>query len=153
MKLLGLAWWSKAARPLLLLLAYGVVDVAMSFRWQGHGRPQGMHLTAKTSYKVTVQHEGKEHVLDVLEDVSILHACLEKGIKLPYDCELGVCLTCPAMIVLGQVDSTGSTLDDSVVAKGYALTCTTYPRSAVTIRSIDEDELINAQFEKAPIKK
>lgn len=131
--------------PLLLL---ALLSVAAGFRWHGSAQQRGglTRLAAKASYKVTVQHDGKEHVLDVKEDVSILHACLEKGISLPYDCELGVCLTCPAMIVSGTVDSTGTTLDDSVVAQGFALTCTTYPRSDVVIRSIEEDELVNAQF-------
>jgi ferredoxin len=60
---------------------------------------------------------------------------------------MGVCLTCPAKVVSGKVDSTGTTLDDSVIEAGYALTCTTYPRSDVVIKSIEEDELINVQFE------
>ncbi|CAM9932682.1 unnamed protein product [Hapterophycus canaliculatus] len=30
--------------------------------------------------------------------------------------------------------------------QGYALTCCTYARSDVTIRSVEEDELVGAQF-------
>ena len=109
-------------------------------------RRNGMALHAKASWKVTVQHEGKSQILTVAEDCSILSAAKDAGIDLPYDCEMGVCLTCPAKVLEGKVDSTGTTLDDSVVERGYALTCTTYPRSDIVIRSIDEDELVDAQF-------
>jgi len=95
-----------------------------------------------------VQHEGKDTVLDVPEDCSILNAALEAGVSLPHDCDLGVCLTCPSKVISGKVDQTGGTLDDSVTEQGFALTCCTYPRSDVIIRSIDEDELVTAQFSR-----
>jgi ferredoxin len=105
-------------------------------------------LLAKPKHKVTIQHEGKETVLEVREDETILSAARDNGIDLPYDCELGVCLTCPAKVVSGTVDQSGGTLDDSVTAQGYALTCVSCPRSDVVIKSIDEDELVSAQFSR-----
>ena len=108
----------------------------------GRGR-----LSMAGKWKVTIQHGGKDTVVEVKEDCSILDAAKSAGVDLPYDCEMGVCLTCPAKVVSGKVDSTGTTLDDSVVEAGYALTCTTYPRSDLVIKSIEEDELINVQFE------
>ena len=99
-----------------------------------------------TKYKVTVQHGGKDTTIEVKDNESILMAALDAGIDLPHDCDLGVCLTCPSKIVSGKVDQTGGTLDDSVMAQGFALTCCSYPRSDVVIRSIDEDELVSAQF-------
>lgn len=105
-------------------------------------------LNAKTKYKVTVQHGGKDTIIDVPEDCSILMAALDAGIDLPHDCDLGVCLTCPSKVVSGKVDQTGGTLDDSVMELGYALTCCSYPRSDVVIKSIDEDELVSAQFKR-----
>lgn len=103
-------------------------------------------LKAKATYKVTIQHDGKEKVINVREDCSILEAALDAGIDLPHDCKLGVCLTCPSKIVSGLVDHSGSTLDDSVLEKGYALTCCVFPRSDVVIKSIEEEELISNQF-------
>ena len=61
-------------------------------------------------------------------------ASLEAGIDLPHDCDLGVCLTCPAFIESGTADQSGGTLDDSVIEKGFALTCQSYPRSDIVIR-------------------
>jgi len=104
-------------------------------------------LSMAGKWKVTIQHGGKDTTVEVKEDCSILDAAKSAGVDLPYDCEMGVCLTCPAKVVSGKVDSTGTTLDDSVVEAGYALTCTTYPRSDLVIKSIEEDELINVQFE------
>lgn len=103
-------------------------------------------LLAKASHKVTVQHEGKDHVLTVREDCSVLEAALDAGIDLPHDCKLGVCLTCPSKVVSGKIDQSGSTLDDSVMEKGFALTCCAFPRSDLVIRSIEEEELLQAQF-------
>jgi ferredoxin len=134
-------------RVLVLLL---LLSLARGFRAVPGSKSvtSGWGLSAaKASWKVTVCHEGKDTVLTVAEDCSILDAAKDAGIDLPYDCEMGVCLTCPAKIVSGKVDSTGTTLDDSVVERGYALTCTTYPRSDLVIRSIEENELIDAQFE------
>jgi ferredoxin len=109
---------------------------------------KSVSLNAKKKYKVTIQHEGKDTIIDVAEDCSILNAAIDAGITLPYDCNLGVCLTCPSKVVSGKIDQTGSTLDDSVMEQGFALTCCSYPRSDVVIRSIDEDELVSAQFKR-----
>ena len=98
------------------------------------------------SWKVTVVHEGEETVLEVDEETSILEASLDAGVNLPHDCNLGVCLTCPAKIESGTCDQSASTLDESVIEQGFALTCQTFPRSDVVIRSIEEDELVDAQF-------
>lgn len=101
---------------------------------------------AAASWKITIIHEGVEKMVTCSESESVLDACLDAGIELPYDCKLGVCLTCPSKIVSGTPDSTGSTLDDSVSAKGFALTCCTFPRSDMVIRTIEEEELVGAQF-------
>lgn len=61
------------------------------------------------------QHEGKTHELEVVGRTSILEAALDEGIELPHDCKLGVCLTCPSMVVSGEVDQSEGTLDTAVV--------------------------------------
>jgi ferredoxin len=98
------------------------------------------------THKVTIRHNGVDTVLDVDENESILDAALDNKIDLPYDCKLGVCLTCPSRILSGTVDQDGGTLEDSVMAMGFALTCISKPRSDVLITSIEEDELVDAQF-------
>jgi ferredoxin len=132
---------------ILLLTTLAVSALSFSFNGGVFRRQLSVtRLNAKVTYKVTVQHGGKDTVLDVREDESILSVAIEAGIDLPHDCDMGVCLTCPTRIVSGEVDQTGGTLDDSVIEQGFALSCCCYPRSDVTIRSIDEEELLQAQF-------
>ena len=134
-----------------IVLSYNVKSFRYSNSWKASTLIKSrstIELNAKNKYKVTVQHDGKDTIIEVAEDCSILMAALDAGIDLPHDCDLGVCLTCPSKIVSGKVDQTGGTLDDSVTALGYALTCCSYPRSDVVIRSIDEDELVSAQFKR-----
>ena len=51
------------------------------------------------AHKVTLDHEGKTIELTVPEGQTILETALDKGIDLPHDCKLGVCMTCPAKLV------------------------------------------------------
>jgi len=109
-------------------------------------RTEHLKLHAKPKHKVCIKHEGENNFLEVSESESILEAALDAGIKLPHDCKMGVCLRCSAKVVSGRVDQTGTTLDDSVIEQGFALTCMTFARSELSIESVDEDELVNAQF-------
>jgi ferredoxin len=84
--------------------------------------------------------------LEVAEDETILDASLDAGIDLPYDCKLGVCLVCSCKVQSGQIDQEGSALDDEVMQQGYALTCMSYPRSDAVITTVEDEELVNAQF-------
>ncbi len=118
----------------------------VAFRWTT--KPARAVTSLFATYKVTIQHHGVEKVLDVKDNCSILEACLDAGLDMPHDCKLGVCLTCPSKVVSGKIDQSEGTLDDSVIEQGYALTCVSYPRSDVVVKSIEEDELVNAQFKR-----
>ena len=134
---------------LLVIIALAAILRASAFMRPFRALNSGTSIRASSRlyWKVTIKHEGKETELEVSENTSILEAALEANIDLPHDCDLGVCLTCPAFIESGECDQSGGTLDDSVAEKGYALTCQSFPRSDVVIRSIEEDELVDAQFE------
>ena len=103
-------------------------------------------MTSSLNYKVTIVDGDKETVLDVEGDTTVLEAALAAGIELDYDCQMGVCLTCPSKVVCGRVSQDGGTLDDSVAEEGYALTCVTRPLEDCIIKVIPEDELVSAQF-------
>ena len=136
-------------RMLVVGVLLSLIAIGSGFRVLsvgGAGSALSRRSMAPLNWKVTVVHEGEETVLEVDEGTSILEASLDAGVDLPHDCDLGVCLTCPAKIESGTCDQSSSTLDDSVIEEGFALTCQTYPRSDVVIRSIEEDELVDAQF-------
>ena len=97
-------------------------------------------------YKVEIEHNGQKHVLDVPEDESILSVAIAAGITVPYDCQLGVCMTCPAKLEKGFVDQEQGMLSDDVKEKGYTLMCVAYPQSDCSIRSIPEEELLSLQL-------
>jgi ferredoxin len=56
---------------------------------------------------------------------------------------MGVCMTCPAKILNGQVDQSAGMLDGEVQEKGYALTCVSTPLSDCTVKVIEEEELLD----------
>jgi ring-1,2-phenylacetyl-CoA epoxidase subunit PaaE len=79
--------------------------------------------------KVTVIIDGsaRSFPLDKASE-SILEAGLAHGLELPYSCKSGVCSTCRAKLVEGQVDMDANyALEDYEVARGFVLTCQSYP--------------------------
>ncbi|XP_057450268.1 ferredoxin C 1, chloroplastic [Lotus japonicus] len=101
------------------------------------------------SYKVVIEHEGQTTQLEVEPDETILSKALDSGLSVPYDCNLGVCMTCPARLLSGSVDQSDGMLSDDVVERGYALMCASYPRSDCHVRIIPEDELLSLQLATA----
>ncbi len=83
---------------------------------------------------VVIDGSAKSFPLDKASQ-SILEAGLAHGLELPYSCKSGVCSTCRAKLVEGDVDMDANyALEDYEVARGYVLTCQSYPVSdAVTV--------------------
>ncbi|MBK7762944.1 MAG: phenylacetate-CoA oxygenase/reductase subunit PaaK [Bacteroidetes bacterium] len=61
---------------------------------------------------------------------SILDAALKSGADLPYACKGGVCCTCRAKVMEGEVDmEVNYALEKEEVAQGYVLTCQAHPKT------------------------
>lgn len=73
--------------------------------------------------------DGRQSDIDAREDGrSILDVALSQGMDLPYACKGGVCSTCRAKVVRGEVQmDLNYALEDSEVAEGYVLTCQSHP--------------------------
>ncbi|PIA31764.1 hypothetical protein AQUCO_04900211v1 [Aquilegia coerulea] len=112
--------------------------------------PKPSKLSSRRSliraYKVVIEHEGKNTILEVDPDESILERALDNGLSVPHDCKLGVCMTCPARLISGSVDQSDGMLSDDVVEKGYTLLCVAYPRSDCQVKIIPEEELLSLQL-------
>lgn len=74
--------------------------------------------------------------IEVSEDMTILEATDEAGIDLPYQCRMGVCGVCSALLLEGEVKQTEAMfLSDGEKQEGYVLTCVAKPRSDLKLRA------------------
>ncbi|GAA3629896.1 ferredoxin--NADP reductase [Flavivirga jejuensis] len=79
---------------------------------------------------VTLKVKGSSHQIKVRGDKSILWQAMSDNIVLPYSCRSGMCSTCKATCVSGEVKMTeGHFLSESDVTNGTILTCVSYPIS------------------------
>ena len=70
---------------------------------------------------------------------SLLEAALENAMDAPYACKAGVCSTCRAKVLEGEVEmETNHALEDYEVRQGYVLTCQCYPLSDRIVVSYDQ---------------
>jgi len=78
-----------------------------------------------------------ERSIEVRETQTILEAADEAGLELPYQCRMGVCGVCSALLLEeGEVQQTEAMfLSGSEQDEGYILTCVAKPRSDLKLRS------------------
>jgi ferredoxin len=100
-----------------------------------------------TSYTVEIHHQGTTTTIAVPEDQTVLEAAQAAGLDLPTSCGAGVCTTCAALVLEGQVDQAdGMGVSPNLQAEGYALLCVAYPRSNLKIETEKEDIVYEKQF-------
>lgn len=91
---------------------------------------------------VTVVMDGRSRTFTLEKNKEpILDAALKQGIELPYSCKGGVCSTCRAKLVEGEVDmDTNFALEDYEVARGFVLCCQSYPVTDRVVVDFDQSE-------------
>src|ERR1041385_4655659 len=78
-------------------------------------------ITLVNRDNITVAVDESEVLLDAME---------EAGVRLPYGCRIGACITCAARLLEGRVDqSEGVALKPAQEAMGYVLLCIAHPLS------------------------
>jgi len=101
------------------------------------------------TYSVEINHQGNTQTIQVAESQTILEAGHSAGIDLPTSCGAGVCTTCAAQILSGEVEQSGGMgVSLELQAEGYALLCVAYPRSDIKLESGKEDIVYQRQFGK-----
>ena len=99
------------------------------------------------TYTVEIHHQGEIHTIEAAEDKQILRSAAAAGIYLPTSCNSGVCTTCAAQVLEGEVDQAeGMGVSLELQAQGYTLLCIAYPRSNLKIATEKEDEVYELQF-------
>jgi ring-1,2-phenylacetyl-CoA epoxidase subunit PaaE len=70
---------------------------------------------------------------------SILDAATAQGADLPYSCKGGVCCTCRAKLIEGEVEmDVNYALEDDEIEDGFILTCQSHPRSGRIMVDFDQ---------------
>ena len=83
--------------------------------------------------KIKVSMGKKTYEFECDEQTTILAQGLDQGIDLPYACMSGVCTSCQAKLLKGDVKMDQDTTDDD----GYILTCQACPKSSVVELEIE----------------
>ena len=74
-----------------------------------------------------------------LGDESILAAATRAGLDMPYSCQSGVCATCRARVLEGEVRMDRNfALEPAELQAGFVLTCQAHPLSERVVLSFDE---------------
>lgn len=94
---------------------------------------------AASGHIIRIKFENKQHQITVKTNKEVV---LDEGIKfgldLPYSCKSGVCSTCQAKLLSGEVRMDNNyVLGDSELKQGFILTCQSHPVSAEILVDYD----------------
>ncbi|HVZ46017.1 MAG TPA: 1,2-phenylacetyl-CoA epoxidase subunit PaaE [Ramlibacter sp.] len=90
--------------------------------------------------RVTIIRDGLKREIQFYKDQpSILDCASAAGLEVPFSCTSGVCGTCRAKVIEGDVRMERNfALDKSEVAAGFVLTCQAHPMTERVVLSFDE---------------
>lgn len=89
--------------------------------------------------EVTLILDDETHQVTLNPMETILEAGERIGIDPPFSCQSGVCATCKAKVMQGEVEMENNFgLDEDEVEEGYVLTCICRPKTAGVVISWDE---------------
>ena len=93
----------------------------------------------KGKCEATIILDGDETVIEVSPGDVILQAALDADLDAPFSCRGGMCCTCRAKLIEGEVKmDVNYALTDSEVASGYILTCQSHPTTLTVVVNYDE---------------
>jgi len=85
---------------------------------------------------VAIKFEGVTHEIKIPRNKSILQSAMANNIALPYSCRSGMCSTCKATCISGDITMTeGHFMEQKEIDEGKILTCISYPTSDKVIIS------------------
>jgi len=104
--------------------------------------PQGERESASRSAQGTeaiAVLDGIRHRFIVPRGGHVVDAALAAGIRVPYSCKGGMCCTCRARLVEGQVEMTlNYSLEPWEIERGFILTCQAVPKSDRLVVDYDQ---------------
>ena len=90
--------------------------------------------------KITVKVDGRSFDFDLSlnSDITILDAALKQGADLPFACKGGMCCTCKAKLVEGEVEmDVHWGLEHEEIEQGYILSCQSHPKTEKVVVDFD----------------
>lgn len=131
------------------LKAHGIPEERIKFELfataqQGRAKKRTVSKrAAATSGKdctVSVTLDGVVRAFQMPKDgTRVLDAALHNAIDAPFSCKAGVCSTCRAKVLEGEVEMAANyALEDHEVREGYVLTCQSEPLTDKLVISYDE---------------
>ena len=105
-------------------------------------KPRVFDAGVKHETEVTVIMDGNATSFSMDKDKeSILDAGLRAGIDMRYSCKGGVCSTCRCKLLDGKVDMDANyALEDYEVARGFVLSCQSFPVTDKVVIDFDQAE-------------
>ncbi|PKO89751.1 MAG: phenylacetic acid degradation protein [Betaproteobacteria bacterium HGW-Betaproteobacteria-10] len=97
---------------------------AMAAKIQADTDAAPTRQAAAKDVALTIVLDGKQHKLQIGADEHVLDAALNAGLDLPFSCKAGVCCTCRAKVLCGEVVMDKNfTLEGDEIAQGFVLSC------------------------------
>lgn len=107
------------------------------------GKPQPKKMidkSAPAAHMATLIVDGKQRDVPVAEGEAVLDAALRAGMDLPFACKGGMCSTCRAKVLEGEVDmNLNYALEPWELEAGFVLTCQSHVKTPHV--TIDFDHL------------
>jgi ring-1,2-phenylacetyl-CoA epoxidase subunit PaaE len=130
------------------LLHAGVARERIHFEYFSAG-PESVHrrtpaplvadVTPAAGAEVIAVIDGARHVFRVPDGGLVVDAALSAGVRVPYSCKGGMCCTCRAKLVEGEVAMLRNfSLESWEVDAGFVLTCQAQPRSDRVVLDYDQ---------------
>ncbi len=89
--------------------------------------------------RISIKLDGRSFDFDLgFDNDSILDAALKQGADLPFACKGGVCCTCKAKLLEGEVEmDVNWGLEHEEVEQGFILTCQSHPKTEKVVVDFD----------------
>jgi len=105
---------------------------------QAKAKAEERQLNAFDAQIKVIQDDMEFEFLLPSDGSTLLDAAMRAGADLPFSCKGGVCATCKARILEGEVEmDINYGLEPDEVAAGYVLTCQSHPKSKRVVVSFD----------------
>ncbi len=90
--------------------------------------------------EVSLVLDGARRTFTMSKNQSLVDGGLRAGLDMPYACKGGVCSTCRAQVLSGEVDMDNNfALEDYEVARGFVLCCQSFPVSDKLVIDFDQE--------------